>query len=85
MAFKSSAACLRWLGVIPRPVLLNIVPPTLVDSGTIDPAFRLLVKCLGQVPLGATSSTNQWFANDRPTLGEDLLRCGAGLAQHEGV
>lgn len=45
-----------------------------VDPPAATPAYRLLVKRFGQTPLGATATKNRWFAKDRPSPGEDLLR-----------
>lgn len=45
-----------------------------VDPDAAQPAYRLLVKRFGQTPLGATATKNRWFAKDRPSPGEDLLR-----------
>lgn len=45
-----------------------------VEPPAAMPAYRLLVKRFGQTPLGATATKNRWFAKDRPTPGEDLLR-----------
>lgn len=45
-----------------------------VDPDAAQPAYRLLVKRFGQTPLGATATKTRWFAKDRPSPGEDLLR-----------
>jgi hypothetical protein len=45
-----------------------------VDPDAAQPAYRLLVRRFGQTPLGATATKNRWFAKDRPSPGEDLLR-----------
>ena len=44
------------------------------DPKAAEPAYRLLVKRFGQTPLGAIATKTRWFARDRPTVGENLLR-----------